>query len=93
MELPIGIYFKIKNQSSKIFYNKYFKGEKVSHDLPFHSIETSVQMNLKLAKCIMYLVPTTLGLTQRILQRLENLIRFSGEKVASTKIHGLEFKE
>ena len=41
----------------------------------------------------MYLVPTTLGLTQRILQRLENVMRLSGEKVASTKIHGLEFKE
>ena len=69
------------------------KSEKVSHDLPFYSTETSVEMNFKHAKCIMYLVPTTLGLTQRILQRLENLIRFSGEKVASTKIHGLEFKE
>ena len=69
------------------------KGGKVSHDLPFYCTETSVQMNLKHAKCIMYLGPTTLGLTQRILQRLENVIRFSGEKVASTKIHGLEFKE
>ena len=69
------------------------KGEKMSHDLPFYCTETSDQMNLKHAKCLMYLVPTTLGLTQRILQRLENLIRLSGEKVASTKIHGLEFKE
>ena len=70
------------------------KGGKVRHNLPFYCTETSVQMNLKHAKCIlMYLVPTTLGLTQRILQRLENVIRFSGENVASTKIHGLEFKE
>ena len=34
----------------------------------------------------MYLVLTTLGLTQRILQRLENVMRLSGEKVASTKV-------
>ena len=41
----------------------------------------------------MYLVPTSLGLTHKILQRLENVVRFSGEKVASTEIHGLEFTE